>query len=186
MLKYEKIIRILSVEEKVELLTSDKAYRNRMIENYMLPEFKITTKSYDNNTEEFYPSFQSLGSTWNVEVIEKLGFKIGKFNKSRTNGKIVGVPADLKGAEAKESFSSEAYLAGKMASFMLKGINSADALGCVVNMPENNYGNQSLYREELISYEMAIKEGKPYGVYCKGLDSLDLVKELNLINLSMI
>ena len=183
MLKYEKIIRILSVEEKVELLTSNEAYRNRKVENYMLPEFNITTKSYQNNANECYPSFQSIGSTWNVELLEKLGHKVGKFNIAHTNGKIAGVPANKKDVYASESFSSEGYAAGKMAAAMLKGLNSSEALGCVFNLPQSTSDVKSEVREELLPYEIAIKEGKPYAVYSNGIDHLEFVNEINYINL---
>ena len=183
MLKYEKIIRILSVEEKVELLTSNESNRNRMIENYMIPEFTITKKSHENSTNECYPSFQTLGSTWNVGLIEQMGEKIGRYNIANTNGKIVGVPANLRGPLAVESFSNEAYAAGKMAGRMLKGINSVNALGCVYDLPKNTSVDKAEIREELSAYEIAIKDGKPYALYANSADNLDFVEEINYVNL---
>lgn len=183
MLKYEKIIRILSIEEKVELITSNEAKRNRMIENYMIPEFKITTKSYENNTNETLPSYHTLGTTWNVDLMEKVGKKIGNYNITHRNGNIVGVPANIKGPFVCESFSSEVYAAGKMAASMLKGLDSANALGCVTTFPRMTTLDEVEIREEMSAYEMAVKEGKPYSVYTDGIEHYELLNDINYNNL---
>lgn len=72
MLKFESIIRNLSLDEKISFITSGEKYKSTKVENYDLPTFEIK-KAYDlegvNNDLKI--SYKSLLSSWGINNANK-------------------------------------------------------------------------------------------------------------------
>ena len=72
MLKFESIIRNLTLDEKISFITSDIKYESFKVENYDLPTFEIK-KAYDMKgvNESLKISYKSLLSSWGINYANK-------------------------------------------------------------------------------------------------------------------
>ena len=168
MLKYEKIIKHLKLEEKVNLLTTNQALANAMIDNYDLPLFCILKRvdHYD------VPSNRALASTWNETLIHDASKEISAHIGL---DEIIGVNPNLSSNE------SDGYFEGKILSNIIAGVEKGKTSACLLDVPVNNFTEEK-YRDEIIlPYEIAIKEGKPTIYTSKSLDKASVaMNEFNL------
>lgn len=157
MLKYEKIIKHLSLEEKVNLLTTNQASINTMIKNYDLPLFCIIKRVDDYDI----PSMEALASTWDKELICEASKEI---SAHFDNNNIIGIePCFSKNIQ-------DAYFEGKIAASIISGIEKGKTSACLANIPVNNT-HEKRYREAIsLPYEIALKDGKPVAFNTKSLD----------------
>ena len=174
MLKYEKIIRHLKLEEKVNLLTTDKVLGNTMIENYDLPLFCIIRR-VDNFD---IPSNSALASTWNRDLIRSASKEV---SAHIVKDELIGLKPYLS-CNVKDD-----YFEGKVLGSIISGIEEGKTSSCLLDVPVNNY-TESYYRDQIfLPYEIALKEGKPTLFNTKSLDKASyIMNELNYEGFSIV
>jgi hypothetical protein len=161
MLKYEKIIKHLKLEEKVNLLNTNNVLANTMIDNYDLPLFCIK------NRVEHYdvPSNRALASTWNESLIHNAGKEI---SAHVLLDELIGVKPNL------SSNVQDGYFEGKILSNIIAGIEKGKTSACVLDVPVNNFTEEKYREDIMLPYEIAIKEGKPIVFNSKSLDKANV------------
>lgn len=177
MLKFENIIKNLRLEEKVNLITNSGVLGNKTIPHYELPTFTVTTTNNSNATNTILPTYLQLAQTWNEELVDKCGEEVARNAIFAKNKTLIGVPTS-KSSFGDDVFSSSEYLVGKIAAAYVRGIRNGGAIACLNKAPLSSNLSETEYRNnDLLSTEIAVKEGKVNAIISEGLDCLDLLRE---------
>ena len=108
-----------------------------------------------------YPPGIALGSTWNPDVIEKVGEALAREMSSYGIDMILGpnvnIHRDPLCGRLGESYSEDPFLVSKLAPAMVKGIQSQGVVACAKHYAANNQEKDRLGVEEHIS-ERALRE----------------------------
>lgn len=164
MLKFENIIKNLNLEEKVSLVSSDR-FGNRNIESYDIPTFAITRKMENNAMNVVLPKYQSLGQTWDEELVKNFGEQVSLNSIYHKQRVMIGAPTLTSG---EDSFGCCQYLVGKLAAAYIKGIENGGSFSCLNKAPEK-------YDDNFLGSEIAFKEGTPSAYLSSGDASIDLL-----------
>lgn len=179
MLKYKEIIRRMSLEQKVGLVTSGELNLTNGSEEYDIPSINFSDVKNMNNigVNECYPSLKALASTWDEKLIEYIGFNYVKEDNSiKKNKEVYRVPLNYN--SWLDCFSEDPYLNGKFAGAYSKGVKEAGAILCLDKVPNLSDLSIKDYREEkLLPYEMLIKEVEPEAVMASSGALLSTIKK---------
>ena len=202
MLKFDNIIRNLSLEEKIELITND-SFGNKTILNYELPTFDIATRLNQTATNAILPTYNMLGQTWNEKLVSEFASEVALNSILHNQHILFGVPTLAK-EDNEDMFGAAKFLIGKMAAAFIRGIEHGGAFACVnkVNTPiafdEDEYRNDTI-----LASEIAITEGYPKALItegpsnsciisdelkfkglkiCEAYDAADLIRSINAEN----
>ena len=122
-----------------------------------------------------FPTAASMANSWNLELAEKLGCALGEEAAANDVHVLLGPGLNIKRSPLCgrnfEYFSEDPYLAGKMATAYIKGIQANGVAACpkhfAVNSQElrrmamSSVLDERTFREiYLTGFEIAIKEGK--------------------------
>lgn len=155
MQNYQDIFKYLSLDDKLDLIISSRRLRNGELENY---EFPLVTEN--NNalalTNGKIKDFHFLGMTWNQNLIEDFGEKLGLNNHKNLISIHMSEPSNNENL-----FSSDDYLSGKIVGSLIKGINKSNALSGLSIIPNNVLNDSYYYNMVLKSYRIATKIGNP-------------------------
>ena len=186
----EKIISELTIEEKLSLLSGKNSWETYSFEDKgvksiflsdgphgirKVVEQKDSAELGESIVATCYPTASSLASTFNEELIYLMGVNLGEeAKKDGVNivlGPGVNIKRDPRCGRNFEYFSEDPYLSGKIASSLIKGIQSNGVGACVkhfaCNSKEDYRMVNSCYVDEralreiyLTSFEMAVKDAK--------------------------
>lgn len=176
MLKFDNIIRNLSLEEKIELITND-SYGNKNIPNYELPTFNIATRLNETAENVILPTYNMLGQTWNEKLVEEFASELALNSILHNKHILFGAPTLAK-EDNEDRFGAAKYLIGKMSAAFIRGIEAGGAYACAdkVNTPlafdENEYRN-----DLILASEIAIKEGNPKAIVSEGPSNSNIINE---------
>ena len=102
-----------------------------------------------------YPPGIALGSTWNPDVIEKVGEALAREMSSYGIDMILGpnvnIHRDPLCGRLGESYSEDPFLVSKLAPAMVKGVQSQGVVACAKHYAANNQEKDRLGVEEHIS-----------------------------------
>ncbi len=171
MLKYQEIIKNLSINEKIDLILSSNRCGNKTISNYELPVLKNVSNS-EILTQGKLKSFHFLGLTWNQELIRNIGASIGRCNHDHI------VNFSMLNENNEGYFSSNSYLAGKIVGNLLKGIESEKTLTSLSCIPNNSIDNVNYHLNTLESFDIALKMSSPFIIETSNPNIKDLTSKL--------
>ena len=173
MLKFDAIIRNLSLDEKISLITSSVKYKNSFIENYSLPQFEIEDFNNIFKTEKSdFVSYGSLLSSWDKDLIRKTINTLEQIRREKNDSrKIIGIKVNSKS----KGFAPDNYLLGQSAKIIINELSNMDSLVSVTDFPKINIDNLDI--ENVKAHLMAL-EAKPFSVIINSIDSLRFVNEL--------
>ena len=179
--KIETLLRQLTLEEKVSLLSGKDAWNIPGIERLSIPTLKMTDgpngargDSASGKTAACFPVSISLSSTWNLELVNQVGTSIGIEAKSKDADVLLAPTINLHrhplGGRHFECFSEDPYLTGKLAIAYVRGVQSVGVASCVKHFIGNdteyerhsissNIDDRTLRELYLLPFEMAVKEG---------------------------
>ena len=173
MLKFESIIRNLTLDEKISFITSDVKYQSFKVENYDLPKFEIK-KAYDlegiNN--ELKISYKSLISSWGINYANRYFNDI--YEGINSYEKIFGI--DVKDVDKKyvDGIYPNDYLLGSFAKLEIEAVNNKGYFSCVTDFPRVYYDKFNY--NDLTPYLIALS-GNPSSVILKTKDALDFTNK---------
>ena len=146
----EKIISELTIEEKLSLLSGKNSWETYSFEDKgvksiflsdgphgirKVVEQKDSAELGESIVATCYPTASSLASTFNEELIYLMGVNLGEeAKKDGVNivlGPGVNIKRDPRCGRNFEYFSEDPYLSGKIASSLIKGIQSNGVGACV-------------------------------------------------------
>ena len=177
----EKLIQDLTLEEKVTLLSGFNSWYTNKIDRLGIPSIKMSDgpngvrgDSTSGKSSACFPCAISIGSTWNMNLIRRLGVALGEEAKIKDVDVLLGPTINIHrhplGGRHFESFSEDPFLSGKIATAYVQGVQSQDVAACLKHFIGNdteferhlvssNIDEKTLREIYLVPFEMGIKEG---------------------------
>ena len=189
-MKYEELIRKMTLEEKASLMSGKDFWKSNDIERLGISSMFLAdgphglrkqTKSSDiiglnkGNPSTCFPTAATISNSWNEELAERIGEYLGAEAVSQEINVLLGPAINMKRnplcGRNFEYFSEDPYLAGKLAAGYIRGIQSNGVAACVKHFAVNNQeerrmsintivDERTLREVYLTAFEIAVKEGK--------------------------
>jgi beta-glucosidase len=190
----KSIIAQMTLEEKAALCTGANAWTTTPIERLGVPEMLVSDGPHgvrrvpDVNTMALkslpatcFPTASCLASTWDVDLLYKMGEALAEECIALNVDAVLGPGANMKrsplGGRNFEYFSEDPFLAGEMASSLIKGVQNKGVGTSLKHFAVNNQEFQrfsisaevderTLREIYLLAFEKAVKQSKPWTVMC--------------------
>lgn len=189
MRKHQDLIDKMTVEEKAVFLSGKSEWESRDIARLNIPSIFCSDGPHgirkqlgagdhlglnESVPATCFPTAASIANSWNVELGKEVGEALGKEAAAQDVDILLGPGLNMKRSPLCgrnfEYFSEDPYLAGKMASAYINGIQSQGIVACpkhfAVNSQElrrmamNSVLDERTLREiYLTGFEIAVKEG---------------------------
>ena len=193
-MKYEELIKQMSLEEKASLCVGKDYWNSKNIERLNIPGIRMSDGPHglrvqkekaDNlgiNESEVatcFPASSTLANSWNREMAYKLGDALGKEAAFEDVDIVLGPAINIKRTPLCgrnfEYFSEDPYLTGILASEYVKGLQANGVGACVKHFAVNNQENRrrtidaviderTLREIYLKAFEIIVKESKPWSI----------------------
>ena len=192
----EKILKEMTLEDKIALCSGASFWETKACEKYGIPSLFMCDGPHGLRKQEnaadmlgvnnsrsatCFPGEVTTAGSWDPALLERIGNAIGQEARDQGVGLVLGPGANLKRnplcGRNFEYFSEDPYLAGKLAAGFIRG---AEAQGIGTSLKHFAANSQELERftsdsilDErtlrelyLTAFEIAVKEGKPSTVMC--------------------
>ena len=192
----EKILRQMTLEDKIALCSGKSFWETKNFEKYGIPSLFMCDGPHGLRKQEnasdmlgvnnsrpatCFPAEVTTACSWDPALLEWIGAAIGEEARDQGVGLILGPGANLKRdplcGRNFEYFSEDPYLAGKLAAGFLRG---AEAQGVGTSLKhfaansqeKSRFTSDSVMDERtlrelyLTAFEIAVKEGRPSTVMC--------------------
>jgi beta-glucosidase len=188
----DELLSKMTLREKVALLSGADAWRTVPIERLGIPAVTVSDGPHGvraNRVEAgrlsglttAFPTGVSMAASWNTELIERVGAALGKETHAMGCDVLLGpcvniVRHPLAGRNF-EAYSEDPYLAGRIGTAWVKGVQSEGVGASLKHFACNNQeiergrGNsvvdeRSLREIYLAQFETVVKEADPWTVMC--------------------
>ncbi len=177
----DQIIKTLTLDEKVSLLSGFNSWYTNKIEKKNVPSIKMSDgpngvrgDSNSGKSSACFPCAISIGSTWDLPLIKNIGIALGEEAQAKDVDVLLGPTINIHrhplGGRHFESFSEDPFLTGKIATNYVQGVQSKNVAACLKHFVGNdteyerhsissNIDAQTLREIYLLPFEMGIKEG---------------------------
>lgn len=185
----EQLIKTLTLKQKVSLLSGKTFWETQNIDEHNIPSIFLSDgphglrKQVDKSDHlglnkshpaTCFPTASALANSWDTHLLEKVGVALGKEAASLKVSVLLGPGTNIKRnplcGRNFEYYSEDPYLAGKMASSLIRGVESQSVAACVKHFATNNQetkrnkidsivDERALQEIYLMPFEMAVKEG---------------------------
>ena len=177
----DQIIKTLTLDEKVSLLSGFNSWYTNKIEKKNIPSIKMSDgpngvrgDSNSGKSSACFPCAISIGSTWDLSLIKDIGVALGEEAQAKDVDVLLGTTINIHrhplGGRHFESFSEDPFLTGKIATNYVQGVQSKNVAACLKHFVGNdteyerhsissNIDAQTLREIYLLPFEMGIKEG---------------------------
>src|SRR5512140_3537114 len=190
----QTILAQMTLEEKAALCTGASPWTSVPVERLGLPEMIVSDGPHGvrrvPNVGEMattslpatcFPTASCLASTWDVELIHKMGEALAEECIALNVDVLLGPGANMKrsplGGRNFEYFSEDPYLAGEMAASIINGIQSKGVGTSLKHYAANNQEFQRFSISALVdertlreiylpAFEKAVKQAQPWTVMC--------------------
>lgn len=194
MLKNREIIDKLNIEQKLSLLAGQAMAGPEAMEN-AVPVIDVTSLHDINNAAgaDVYPSFNSIASSWNVELIRNIAAQLAKRAKGDNPAAIITPDLGIKMHAYKNGMSEDPYLSGKLAAAYAGGIADAGAMPILADLSVSGHDadfmdldvNKYIIRDYVAKpFEISLKECGAGAVMTSGAELKGNYRDVNskLIN----
>ncbi|MDC3313046.1 glycoside hydrolase family 3 protein [Gammaproteobacteria bacterium] len=200
----KQLIKDLTLEEKIELLSGFDAWQTNKIDRLGIPSIKMSDgpngvrgDGNSGKSSACFPCAISMGSSWNLNLINTLGEELASEAKLKDVDVLLGPTINIHrhplGGRHFECFSEDPFLTGKIAIEYVKGVQSRNIAACLKHFVGNdteferytvssNIDERTLREIYLLPFEMAIKEAnakvvmsaynKLNNIYCSSHENL--------------
>ncbi len=190
----QAIISKMTLEEKAALCTGASPWSSTPLERLDVPELIVsdgphgvrrpidpTTFGFESHPATCFPTASSLASTWDVDLLQRMGQALAEECIALNVGTLLGPGANMKrsplGGRNFEYFSEDPYLAGEMAAGLINGVQSKGVGTSLKHYAINNQeferfsisaevDERSLREIYLPAFETAVKKAQPWTVMC--------------------
>ena len=190
----QSIISQMTLEEKAALCTGASAWTTTPVERLGVPEMIVSDGPHgvrrvpdvhammmESLPATCFPTASCLASTWDVELIHKMGEALAEECIALNVDVLLGPGANMKrsplGGRNFEYFSEDPYLAGEMAANFINGVQSRGVGTSLKHYAANNQEFQrfsisaeiderTLREIYLVAFEKAVKQAQPWTVMC--------------------
>lgn len=190
----KKLISQMTLEEKASLCSGLDLWHLKGVERLGIPSIMVSDGPHGlrkQNAEHIelktsvpatcFPTAVGLASSWNRELVEKVGAAIGEECQAEGVSVLLGPGANIKRSPLCgrnfEYFSEDPYLSSEMAASHIKGVQSQGVGTSLKHFAANNQEHRRMSVDAIIdertlreiylaSFEGAVKKGKPWTVMC--------------------
>jgi len=192
----KKIMKELSLEEKVGLCSGEDFWHLKGIERFDLPKIMVTDgphglRKQDEDADHLgmfasvpstcFPTAVGLASTWDNELVYTLGEKLAEECITEKVSVLLGPGANIKRhplcGRNFEYFSEDPFLTGKLSASLINGIQSKGIGTSMKHFVANNQETMRMGIDVLVDertlreiylkgFEIAVKEAQPWTVMC--------------------
>ena len=182
--KADDILKEMTINEKISLLSGKGAYNTQNIDRLGLPQLELWdgpngVRSNSNETATALPVGIAMGATWNTKLINKVGISLGQesraFNVDVLLGPTMNIIRTPLNGRTFETFSEDPYFNGQIASAYINGLQSEHVGSSVKHFVANNQeirrqsvsaeiSERALREMYLPAYQIVIKESQPYTI----------------------
>lgn len=190
----QSIISQMTLEEKAALCTGASAWTTTPVERLGIPEMIVSDGPHGvRRVPDVYavaqkslpatcfPTASCLASTWDVQLIHQMGEALGEECIALNVDVLLGPGTNMKrsplGGRNFEYFSEDPYLAGEMATSIIKGIQSKGVGTSLKHFAANNQEFQrfsisaevderTMREIYLPAFEKAVKQAQPWTIMC--------------------
>jgi len=215
----EKLIEQMTLEEKAGLCSGDSFWRTKGIERLGIPSIMMTDGPHglrkqngegdhlgihDSAPSTCFPSAVGLASSWDRDLVYKVGKAIGEECQAEDVAIVLGPGANIKRSPLCgrnfEYFSEDPYLTGELAASHIAGVQSQGVGTSLKHFAVNNQEHRRMTVDAVVDertlreiyltgFEKAVKQSQPWtvmsaynklnGAYCSENDYLltDILKE---------
>lgn len=193
-MKYRDLINKMTLEEKASLMSGKDFWQTQDIERLGIPSMFLADGPHGIRKQAAaadhlglnpslpatcFPTAATVANSWNVELGEQIGHYLGTEAASQKLNVLLGPGINMKRdplcGRNFEYFSEDPYLAGKIASGYIKGIQSQGVSACVKHFAANNQEERRMSIDTIVdertlreiyltAFEIAITEGKTQSV----------------------
>ncbi len=180
----------LTLKEKCSLVSGFDSWHTQPVERLEIPSVMMTDgphglRKMDENEKTApatcFPSGAALASSWNRELLEKIGAAIGEEAQAEEISIVLGPACNIKRSPLCgrnfEYFSEDPYLSGQMAKHYILGVQSQGVGTSLKHFCANNQETMRMRIDEQIDertlreiylpgFETAVKEARPATVMC--------------------
>lgn len=189
----EDILRVLTLEQKTELLAGANAWQTRALEEYGVPSVLMTDGPHGlrklpdltaatldpSEPATCFPTAATLACSWDPALIAAVGRAIGEEACDQGVQLVLGPGMNIKRSPLCgrnfEYFSEDPLLSGVFGAAMVSGIQSTGTGACVKHFAANNreyfrmvansiVDERALHEIYLRGFEHAIRAAKPWAV----------------------
>jgi beta-glucosidase len=190
--RVEELLSKMTLREKVSLLSGKDSWNTVPIDRLGIPSLTMTDGPHGVRSNQpeanrivgpatSFPTGASMASSWNPELIQKVGAALGEETRAMgchiLLGPCVNIARTPLAGRNFESYSEDPYLAGRIGIAFVKGVQS-QAIGTSVkhyacNNQEiergrgsSNIDERTLREIYLAQFEAIVKEAHPWTVMC--------------------
>lgn len=193
-MKYRDLINKMTLEEKASLMSGKDFWQTQDIERLGIPSMFLADGPHGIRKQAAaadhlglnpslpatcFPTAATVANSWNVELGEQIGHYLGTEAASQKLNVLLGPGINMKRdplcGRNFEYFSEDPYLAGKIASGYIRGIQSQGVSACVKHFAANNQEERRMSIDTIVdertlreiyltAFEIAITEGKTQSV----------------------
>lgn len=193
-MELSNLINQMTLEEKAALCTGASAWTTTPVERLDIPELimsdgphgvrrvpDVNQMAIKSLPATCFPTASCLASTWDVDLIGKMGQALAEEAIALNVGVVLGPGANMKrsplGGRNFEYFSEDPYLAGEMAASFVNGVQGKGVGTSLKHYAANNQEFQrfsisaevderALREIYLTAFEKAVKQAQPWTVMC--------------------
>jgi len=186
--KIEQLLGLMTIEEKVAMLAGSTMWYTTPVERLDIPAIKVTDGPYGARgggsltgglTSACFPVSIALASTWNTELVERVGQALGEEAKTKGAHILLGPTVNIHRSPLNgrnfECFSEDPYLSARMAVAYIKGVQSQN-VGTAIkhyvcndsefqrNTISSEVDERALREIYLPPFKAAVQEAHPWSV----------------------
>ncbi len=182
--RVEDLLARLTLKEKMALMSGASAFAMHGVERLGIPELNLSdgpngVRSNAGEATTVFPTGSALAATWNPALLESVGQAIARealaLNIQVMLGPNVNIQRSPLGGRNFESYSEDPYLAGRIGTGFVKGVQSEGVGTSVKHFVANEQeadrmrgdsivDERALREIYLLPFEMIVKEAHPWTV----------------------
>lgn len=184
----DELLRQMTLREKVSMLAGSDMWHTTPIERLGIPAVKVTDGpngargggSFTNGVKAAcFPVGIALASTWNVDLVERVGQALGQEARTKGAGVLLAPTVNIHRSPLNgrnfECYSEDPYLSGRLAVAYIRGVQS-QGVGATIKhfvCNDSEYQRNSISSEVdertlreiyLAPFQAAIQEARPWAV----------------------
>ncbi|KAI0880647.1 glycoside hydrolase family 3 protein [Annulohypoxylon maeteangense] len=165
----EQVLKKLSMSDKVDLLAGIDFWHTKGLPEHGIPSLRLTdgpngvrgTKFFNGVKAACFPCGTALGATFNQELLEEAGKKMGEEAKVKGAHAILGPTINMQrgplGGRGFESLGEDPFLAGLGAAALVRGIQSTGIQATIKHFVCNDHEHKRNAVQAIIT-ERALRE----------------------------
>ena len=196
MMDIQKLISQMTLEEKAGLCSGDDFWHTKAVERLGIPRTMVSDgphglRKQDEKADHLgindsiravcFPAASATAASFDPEMIRRMGEALGESCQHEQVSVILGPAVNIKRSPLCgrnfEYFSEDPYLAGKMATALIQGVQSRNIGTSIKHFAANSQEHRRMSSSAEVdertlreiyfpAFEMAVKEAQPWTVMC--------------------